>query len=99
MRFRRALSLAIDRHEINQVVYSAWHEEGAKRCCRQARCSSRDYQRPMPTIDVAAANDLLDEVGLTKRDDKGFRLLPDGRPLTVIVDTAGQIRKNRTSES
>ena len=36
------------------------------------------------------ANRLLDEIGLTKRDDEGFRLLPDGRPLTVIVDTSNQ---------
>src|SRR5262249_11154638 len=32
-----------------------------------------------------------DEIGLTQRDDDGFRLLPDGRPLTIIVDTAGQV--------
>ena len=36
------------------------------------------------------ANALLDELGLTKRDDDGMRLLPDGRPLQIIVETAGE---------
>ncbi len=53
----------------------------------QARVSSR----PMPPSILAAANKLLDEIGLTKRDEDGFRLLPDGRPMTIIVETAGAV--------
>jgi peptide/nickel transport system substrate-binding protein len=30
-------------------------------------------------------------VGLTRRGDGGFRLLPDGRLMTIIVDLAGQV--------
>ena len=33
---------------------------------------------------------LLDEIGLTKRDADGIRLLPDGRPLEIVVETAGE---------
>ena len=33
--------------------------------------------------DVAEANRLLDEIGLTRRDSEGYRLLPDGRRLTI----------------
>ena len=40
--------------------------------------------------DVKAANALLDSLGLTKRDARGLRLLPDGRPMEIIVDTAGE---------
>ena len=29
-------------------------------------------------------------MGLTARDDDGFRLLPDGRRMTIIVNTAGE---------
>src|SRR3546814_5196988 len=32
----------------------------------------------------------LDEIGLTKRNSDGYRLLPDGRPLEIIVETAGE---------
>jgi peptide/nickel transport system substrate-binding protein len=36
------------------------------------------------------ANALLDEIGLVERDDRGIRLLPDGRPLEIIVESAGE---------
>ncbi|HEX8375612.1 MAG TPA: ABC transporter substrate-binding protein, partial [Geminicoccaceae bacterium] len=41
-------------------------------------------------FDLRAANGLLDELGLTKRNDDGVRLLPDGRPLELVVETAGE---------
>ncbi|TGV62057.1 ABC transporter substrate-binding protein, partial [Mesorhizobium sp. M00.F.Ca.ET.149.01.1.1] len=40
--------------------------------------------------DPDQANALLDEVGLQRRDDDGLRILPDGRPAQVIVETAGE---------
>ena len=36
------------------------------------------------------ANRLLDEIGLTKRNDDGVRLLPDGRSMDLIIETAGE---------
>lgn len=36
------------------------------------------------------ANRLLDEAGLDKRDSAGNRLLPDGRPAYIIVETTGE---------
>ena len=56
----------------------------------RARSSSRSSARRGPSFDVKAANALLDEIGLTKRDADGLRLLPDGRPLEIIVETAGE---------
>ncbi|MEM8663558.1 MAG: ABC transporter substrate-binding protein, partial [Pseudomonadota bacterium] len=40
--------------------------------------------------DPDEANRLLDEIGLTERNKNGIRLLPDGRPLELIVETAGE---------
>ena len=40
--------------------------------------------------DPALANRLLDEIGLTKRDDDGVRLLSDGRRLEFTIETAGE---------
>ena len=68
---------------------SAWPGRAPTRCCRKARSTSREFQQAYAAFDMAAANKLLDEIGLTKRDDDGFRLLPDGRPMTIIVETAG----------
>ena len=91
MRFRRALSLAINRHEINQVIYNGLAREGANTVLSESPLYKPQFQQAYAAFDVAAANDLIDEVGLTQRDGNGFRLLPDGRSLTIIVDTAGQV--------
>jgi len=39
---------------------------------------------------VAQANNLLDLIGLTERDGSGTRLLPDGRPMEIIVENSGE---------
>jgi peptide/nickel transport system substrate-binding protein len=39
--------------------------------------------------DLQRANDLLDEAGL-KMGPSGYRLLPDGRKMEIIVETAGE---------
>ena len=40
--------------------------------------------------DLKAANVLLDEMGLYQRDKSGVRLLPDGRPMEFVIETAGE---------
>ena len=40
-------------------------------------------------FDLRQANRLLDEMGLTARDSRGFRLRPDGLRLDLIVETSG----------
>ncbi|MGE5737902.1 MAG: ABC transporter substrate-binding protein, partial [Betaproteobacteria bacterium] len=42
------------------------------------------------TFDLKAANGLLDAIGLTARDANGLRLLPDGRPMELVIDTSGE---------
>ena len=90
-RFRRALSLGIDRHEINEVVYYGLGKEGGNTVLPQSELYKPEFRAAYADHDPKAANALLDAIGLTKRDSEGFRLLPDGRPLTIIVDLAGQI--------
>ncbi len=89
-RFRRALSLAIDRHEINQVVFFGLAREGANTVLKESPLYRREYFDAWSKFDLAESNRLLDEMGLDKRDDDGLRLLPDGRSIEIIVDTAGE---------
>ena len=49
-----------------------------------------EYRRRWAQFDLEAANALLDEIGLRERNDEGTRLMPDGRPLEIIVETAGE---------
>jgi peptide/nickel transport system substrate-binding protein len=90
VRFRRALSLGIDRHEINQAIYYGLGKEGANTIQPLSPLFKPQYQTAWSSYDTSTANRLLDEMGLTGRDDEGFRTLPDGRRMTIIIDTAGE---------
>ena len=90
VRFRRALSLAINRHEINKVIYFGLATEGNNTALRESPLFNPEYQKAWTKFDLKRANALLDEMGLTKRGDNGYRLLPDGRPMELIVETAGE---------
>jgi peptide/nickel transport system substrate-binding protein len=89
VRLRRALSLAIDRREVNQVIYFGLAKEGNNTVLADSPLFRDDLRTRWAEFDVAAANRLLDEMGLLKRDARGVRLLRDGRPLEIIVETAG----------
>jgi peptide/nickel transport system substrate-binding protein len=91
VRFRRALSLGIDRHEINQGIFGGLAREGANSVLSESPLYRPAFQNAYAQFDLDGANKLLDEIGLTKRDGDDFRLLPDGRPLSILVDTANQI--------
>lgn len=89
-RFRKALSLAINREEINEVIYFGLAQPSANTVLRRSSLWREDYQTRWMGYDVAAANALLDEMGLGKRDINHDRLLPDGRPIHIVVETAGE---------
>lgn len=89
-RFRRALSLAINRHEINEVIYYGLAEEGNDTVLPQSPLYKPEYATAWASFDLAAANRLLDEIGLTQRTSSGTRLRPDGEPLQIVVETAGE---------
>lgn len=90
VRFRRALSLAVDRHEINQAIYYGLAEEGQNTVLPASPLYKPRYRKEWASFDLKEANRLLDEVGLTQRDEDGIRLLPDGRPLEIIVESSGE---------
>lgn len=89
VRFRRALSLAIDRSLINQVLYFGLAKEANNTVLPESPLFKEDYQKRWTKFDKKAADKLLDEMGL-KRGPDGFRRLPDGRLLELIVETAGE---------
>jgi peptide/nickel transport system substrate-binding protein len=90
VRFRRALSLAVDRHEINEVVYFGLARESANTVLMRSPLFRPEFRTAWSQFDLATANKLLDSLGLAKRDSNGIRLLPDGRPMELIVDTSGE---------
>lgn len=90
VRFRRALSLAIDRREINQVIYFGLARESANTMMLESPLYKPEMQSMWSKFDLPQANKLLDELGLLQRDSRGIRLMKDGRPVEIIVETAGE---------
>jgi peptide/nickel transport system substrate-binding protein len=90
VRFRRALSLAIDRTEINQVIYYGLSLEGNNGVLPDSPLYEPANHVAWAQLDLDKANALLDEIGLKERNSDGIRLLPDGSPLEIIVETAGE---------
>ncbi|MDO9164827.1 MAG: ABC transporter substrate-binding protein, partial [Rhodoferax sp.] len=88
VRFRRALSLGIDRHLINRSLYFGLAAESNNTVLPQSELFSLHYAQQWAMYDPVQANALLDEMKLNKRDANGIRLLPDGSELEMIVETA-----------
>jgi peptide/nickel transport system substrate-binding protein len=72
--FRRALNMAIKRQEIIESVYFG--------LASLPETTPGEY-------DPEAANQLLDEIGMTERDADGFRLGPDGETFVIPIETGG----------
>jgi peptide/nickel transport system substrate-binding protein len=87
--FRHALSLAIDRHEINQVIYFGLAIEGQNTVLPESPLYRPEYRAAWAGYDIDEANRLLDELGLRRGSD-GVRQLPDGRPLDIVVEDSGE---------
>ncbi len=89
-RFRRALSLGINRREINHVMYYGLADEGGNTILPSSPLFKPEYRTAWARHDIRKANELLNQIGLTGRGADGYRLLPDGRPLEIIVEAASE---------
>ncbi len=90
VRFRRALSMSVDRRMINRALYFGLAVEGAMTALPASPFFDADNRAAWASYDLTAANALLDEMGLVERRADGIRLLPDGRPMLFMVETAGE---------
>jgi peptide/nickel transport system substrate-binding protein len=86
VRFRRALSLAIDRSEINEVIFLGLAKPSNNTIMSQSVLFKPEYATKWANYDPALANKLLDEAGLDKRNAEGIRLLPGGEPAVIVVE-------------
>ena len=73
VRFRLAVSHALNRKEIIETVYYGFGQ----------------FPQLVPSeYDVAKANKLLDEMGMDKKDADGFRIGPDGKTFIFNIEHA-----------
>lgn len=84
--FREALSIAIDRDEMNQIIYFG---RGVPRQVTVIPSSSYyepEFASAFTQHDPAGAGVRLDALGLIDRDGDGLREYADGSPLVITVE-------------
>ncbi|MEC9347303.1 MAG: ABC transporter substrate-binding protein [Pseudomonadota bacterium] len=90
VRFRRALSLAIDRELISEVIFFGDARGANNTLLPLSPMYSEERATRWASYDRRQARELLEEIGLKKAGPEGIRRLPDGRPLELIVETSGE---------
>jgi len=82
-RWNRAMSLALNRDEINKALcFDLCEPTGGAPVHRTVSFAKPEWFTKDIEYDPDTANALLDEIGLQKGTD-GFRLRPDGKPLVI----------------
>jgi peptide/nickel transport system substrate-binding protein len=82
--FRRALSMAIDRNQLNDTFWlGAGTPSSTAPVKENPYYPGDEWRTKWATLDLAQSNQLLDKVGLTQKDADGFRLRKDGKRLTL----------------
>ena len=89
-RVRQAMSLAVNRAEINTALFYGLGVESADTLLPDSPLYKPEYAAAYADYDPDEANALLDAAGYDKRDAAGLRLLTDGRPCNIIVESAGE---------
>jgi peptide/nickel transport system substrate-binding protein len=80
LKFRQAMSSAIDRDEINELVFLGQGTPRQAAINSSAKFYKEEWGNSFAKYDLALANKLLDEIGLDKKGPDGVRLLPNGQP-------------------
>ncbi len=77
--FRRALSMGIDRDQLNETFWLGVGSPGSVAPDPSVPQSpGEEWRAKWATRDVAQANQLLDQIGLTAKDGEGYRMRSDG---------------------
>lgn len=77
--FRRALSMGIDRDQLNETFWLGVGTPGSVAPDPSLPQSpGEEWRAKWATRDVAQANQLLDQIGLTAKDGEGYRMRSDG---------------------
>lgn len=87
VRFRRALSVAINREEINEVLYYGLQTPRQASFASSSPFYDEEWSTAYIEYNPDLANQLLDEMGLVWGND-GFRRNPDGSRVAVFAEDA-----------
>src|SRR5689334_9787621 len=85
--FRRALALGIDRDQLNETFWLGVGTPGSPAPGEtMPQSPGPEWRKKWSVLDVKQANELLDKIGLAKKDAEGFRVRTDnGQRLRLEV--------------
>ena len=84
-RFREALSISINRDELNALAYDGLFEPRQASPVSGSPNYDPEFETRWVEYDVDRANALLDEMGMSERDGDGWRLRPDGESFSFTI--------------
>ncbi len=87
--FRRALSLGIDRDQLNETFWLGLATPGSAVPAESSPYNpGPEWRKKWSVLDIKKANEMLDAIGLSKKDGEGFRVRTDnGQRLRIQVQT------------
>ncbi len=86
VRFRRAMSLAINREEVNDIVYFGQGVPRQLTVVPSSQYFEPEFAAAWAEFDPARAGELFDEMGLVDRDGDGTRERLDGEALQITLE-------------
>ena len=87
-RFRHAMSLAINREEINEFAFNGLATPQQFTVAAGTEFYDPAWARAFADYDPARAKAMLDEIGLRDTDGDGVREGPDGNPFALSMSTS-----------
>ncbi len=89
--FRHALALGIDRDQLNETFWLGTGVPGSVAPAPESVFSpGAEFKKVWGVLDLKQSNELLDKIGLDKKDSDGFRLRKDGKGrLRIEMITVG----------
>ena len=89
--FRQALSMGMDRDQLNEAFWLGVGTPGSVAPAPDTIYSpGAEWNQKYAKLDLKQANDMLDKIGLSKKDSEGFRQRTDGKGrLRIELVTVG----------
>ena len=87
-RFRQALSVAINREEVNELIAKGLGIPMQWTANHDLPYFEGSWGNAYAAYDPAQADALLDDLGMTARDANGYRMTPGGKPFLFTFDVA-----------
>jgi peptide/nickel transport system substrate-binding protein len=90
LKFRQALSIAINRKDFNEVINMGLAIPQQMTLLPTSKFYKEEYATSWAEYDVDKANKILDEIGLKWDTSHEYRIGPDGKKISFLLEEGGE---------